>query len=627
MPRDSQLYSPMSQALLRAARMGRINKPAAPPMEQEKEPGEEDDADGDLDAGFAVRRWTLVPKHLEGPEPEFLAKRRKGLPSFYTGTMGPAGTSSGQMRKTKIKKIDSEGNVSIWDVLVPDGQIVEGEIIEEEPLMTEAPAPGTVVEGVGVVNSEGVVIAGDQVLSTPPRRRPPPPKRKGKGIAKGKRKRVGFVSISKGGPPPKRPNGHLAVSSISSSSGGYALKPANVSDVAMTEAAGNDTGGGDTPMQDGEDGGEEGSEDDEDGEEGEENDREEGEISPSPSFSKSPSKTPAANTLGPDGDQNQDIPALILSPPAAATAAIPPPDRDMSSSPDLPLAAATQHQHQHQQLHQPQQHIFQHAPLIRIEPAQESVVSIPAPETIAEIPESQHISIAEPPPPDSGSANAQLPIDHDLLDGLVAPTIPSPLSAPQSPPPLPPPAPQLQPQYLEQEQQAQQQLQPQEEEQQQQPQEVEQHQQQPQEEQQQQQSQEEEQHQQQPQKQEQQQHQEQHEQHEQRPLEPEQRPPEPEPEPEPEPGPEAQVQPPAPIDQEEAHNNNDNPNPNPNPNPNNSSTLGFPGSGEEYLLGSLERSISRTGDEVAATTSTNTTAAVITTPTAITTASTTITLG
>lgn len=410
MPRDSHLYSPMSQALLRAARMGRVNKQPPPLMEEEKEPREEDDADGELDAGFSIRRWTLVPKHLEGPEPEFLAKRRKGLPSFYAGTMGPAGTP-GNMRKTKIKKIDNEGNVSVWDVLVPEGQTVEGEILEEEPVMTEAPAPGTVVEGVGVVNSEGVVIASDQMLSTPPRRRPPPPKRKGKGIAKGKRKRVGFVSISKGGPPAKRTNGYLAAAPTG---GAYTAKPINVSDAAAigaaVGAASTETGGADTPMQDGEEGPEEGSEDDEDGEDGEENDREEGEVSPSPSFSKSPSKTPAANTTtsGPDLKHNHYIPSLALNPQPIITTTItlPPPNRDLSSSPDLPLAAT------------------QHAPLIRIEPAPDPPTPEPTPDN-KNIPTRQSSFLAKPPTPapDPAPAETHLPINPNLLN---SPTIPPP---------------------------------------------------------------------------------------------------------------------------------------------------------------------------------------------------------
>lgn len=418
MPKESHLYLPTAQAMLRAARNGKVKKFYPNAIEEEREPVEEEVAD---EPGFVVRKWALVPKVLEGPEPEYLAKRRKGLPSFYSGMTGPTGTP-GQMRRTRVKKTDSEGNVSVWDVLVPEGQTVEGEILEEESMMTEAPAPGTVVEGVGVVNAEGVVIAGDQVLATPTRRRPPPSKRKGKGAAKGKRKRVGFVSISKGGPPAKPTGTHLAVASLGSTS----AKPLSVSNV-VTEPASNGTGGGDTPMQDGEEGPEEGSEDDEEGEEGEDNDREGGDISPSPSLSKSPFKTPAINISGPDIDSVHDVPALILSPHAeslpngpptnASPTNGPPPDRDLSSSPDLPLAVT-------QNLYHGQ------TPLIRIEPAEETIL-VPAPETIEDIPTPQHISVAEPPAPEITSANAQLPADHDLLDGLAAPTIPPPPSAPQ----------------------------------------------------------------------------------------------------------------------------------------------------------------------------------------------------
>ncbi len=412
MPRDSHLYSPMSQALLRAARMGRVNQPPPAPAEDEKEPGDEDDGDGEPDAGFVVRRWTLVPKHLEGPEPEFLAKRRKGLPSFYAGTMGSTGTSA-QMRKTKIRKLDSEGNVSVWDVLVPEGQTVEGEILEEETAMTEAPAPGTVVEGVGVVNAEGVVIATDPVLPTPPRRRAPPPKRKGKGPAKGKRKRVGFVSISKGGPAPKPRNEHVAVGPT----GSDLVKPLGVSDAAVGARSSNGIGGVDTPMQEGEEGPEEGSEDDDEGEEGEDNDREEGELSPSPTLSKCLPKPPAANNSAPNGDLNHDIPALNLSPHTTQ----PPPNRDISSSPDLPLAATQTFQHTQ-------------APLIRIEPAPDTI-AVPASETIQDITPPQHVSVSETYTRKIDSANAQPPLDHDPFDTLTAPAIP-PLSSTRHPPPM-----------------------------------------------------------------------------------------------------------------------------------------------------------------------------------------------
>jgi hypothetical protein len=109
------------------------------------------------------------------------------------------------MRRTKFKKVDPEtGNISIYEAWVPEGHRIEGEItgdlqtIAEQsqvPVKPEAPAPGTVVEGVGIVNAEGVVVAeaGSAAVMTPPKRRPPPPKRKGKGIGKGRKKKVMFA--------------------------------------------------------------------------------------------------------------------------------------------------------------------------------------------------------------------------------------------------------------------------------------------------------------------------------------------------------------------------------------------------------------------------------------------------
>ena len=280
MPRDAHMYSPMSEALLRAARMGQVKKPATPLMDDDKEPGEDDDADGDLDMGFVAKRWAVVPKDMEGPEPEFLAKRRKGLPSIYTGATGPLGNTA-QMRKTKIRKLDTEGNSYIWEVLVPEGQAVEGEIVEEETSPTQAPAPGTVVEGLGVVNAEGVVIAGDQAMPTVNRRRPPPPKRKAKGPGRGRKKKVAFTSGSEGA---ATANGVSAAlnGSITGVDEGKSAKTEHGIQDGDTEM------GDENVLQEGEEGSEEGSE----GEEGEDGDREEGELSPSPTPAKSPAEPP-----------------------------------------------------------------------------------------------------------------------------------------------------------------------------------------------------------------------------------------------------------------------------------------------------------------------------------------------
>ena len=289
MPRDSHLLSPMSQDLLRAARMPQAKKPTTPLLEDDKEPGEDEDADGDVDTGFVAKRWAVLPKELEGPEPEFLAKRRKGLPSVHSGSLGSTG-NTGQMRKTKIRKIDTEGNNSVWEVLVPEGQTVEGEVVEEETSPTQAPAPGTVVEGVGVVNAEGVVIAGDQGVPAINKRRPPPPKRKAKGPGRGRKKKVAFVGAD-GAPTAIRPSGNL--DGILKAEDADSLRAGHGAQVGDTEMLDDSLlkDGDQEGDQEGEEGSEEGSEDDE----GEEGDREEGELSPSPSASRSPMKheTPA----------------------------------------------------------------------------------------------------------------------------------------------------------------------------------------------------------------------------------------------------------------------------------------------------------------------------------------------
>ena len=280
MPRDAHMYSPMSEALLRAARMSQIKKPATPSMDDEKEAGEDEDADGDFDVGFVAKRWAVLPKDMEGPEPEFLAKRRKGLPSVYTGATGPLG-STPQMRKTKIRKVDIEGNSYIWEVLVPDGQAVDGEIVEEETSPTQAPAPGTVVEGLGVVNAEGVVIAGDSAMPAASRRRPPPPKRKAKGPGRGRKKKVAFIPGMEG---TVIANGDGAILN------GLSARVHDDKSAKIEHGVpGGDTEMGDeTILQEGEEGSEELSE----GEDGEDGDREEGELSPSPTPAKSPAEPP-----------------------------------------------------------------------------------------------------------------------------------------------------------------------------------------------------------------------------------------------------------------------------------------------------------------------------------------------
>ena len=414
MPKDSHLLPPWSQALLRAARMGQVFRPPAPPVEEDKEPGDDEDADGEIEPGFIATKWGLVPRHLEGPEPEFLAKRRKGLSSLYGTVSGAVGASS-QMRKTKIKKTDNEGHEYVLEALVPEGQTVQGEVATEETTLSEAPAPGTVVEGVGVVNAEGVVIAGEPVQATPPRRKPPPPKRKAKGPGRGRKKKVAFASGPNGSIPSRDPNGPS--SGVVSEEGagitnGGSHRQTGDGDVEMGE---------DSMLQDGE----EGSEEEEEGEEGEEGDREDGELSPSPAAATaSPLQQPAEPDSEPVRGQSpvKTDPAILGLQPK----------RDPSSSPDLPLAATQNLQ----------------PPVIHIQPAESvelsGIVSGPEPQVLEPqaTPFFEPVSIEGPletsdsavteglpelvsvePPPQATvpAVEAELPAEHNPLDGLVEP--------------------------------------------------------------------------------------------------------------------------------------------------------------------------------------------------------------
>ena len=283
MPRDSQLLNPTSKALLRAARAGCIYIRQAA-----KEPEDIDMLDKEIteveeqpvvstaapappkaERSFVARKWATVPRHMEPPEVEFLAKRRPGLPSLYgAAAMGADGTTAvPQMRRTRFKKVDpASGNVSVYEAWVPEGHRIEGEIAadmqvvpenSEATVTPEMPAPGTVVEGVGTVNSEGVVVAeaGSASVSTPPKRRPPPPKRKGKGF-KGRRKKVMFA--------PGEGGDASAVHGAGTRTGDGSMEPDGVKEE-------------DGDASRAENGGQE--DEDEDGDEGEESDEGEGDES------------------------------------------------------------------------------------------------------------------------------------------------------------------------------------------------------------------------------------------------------------------------------------------------------------------------------------------------------------
>lgn len=319
MPRDSHLLPEVSQQLLRAARAGRLYRPPTPPIDDdEKENPPEEEEVKETQQGFVAKKWSLVPRHLEEPERDHLAKRRKGLPPTWGGgALGPLAPQTA-FRKTKVRKFDAEGNAHIYEVLAPEGQKIEGEVIEEDEALKSAPvetavAPGTVVEGVGIVNAEGVVVANDLLQPTPPRKKPPPPRRKPKrGPGRGKKK-VTF--------PDAGAAGLGAPSNMLNVPGTAASDAASESAVPSTQ--------GDTPMPDAQDGDEDetGSE----GEEGDDDGREEGELSPTPEPESIPPEAPALDT----SVAQSEAPPLPSTPPKP-DASVP---RDASSSPELPLAS------------------------------------------------------------------------------------------------------------------------------------------------------------------------------------------------------------------------------------------------------------------------------------------------
>lgn len=293
MPRDSHMLPEHSQQLLRAARSGRTIQPPAPPEDDDNELKDEEPEQKQVPVGFTVKKYVKVARHNEAPEPEYLAKRRKGLPSQYMN-----GQVQAPLRETKVKKLDAEGNVAIYKVLAPEGQAVEGEVAPTDAAIEVAPviaAPGTVVEGVGVVNAEGIVVANDILQQTPPRRRPPPPKKKKMkhiprpGPGRG-RKRVDFVEGAEGQATP--------------TPGADGVIPA-IRDLKEGEGGSVEPSDRDTPMGEAgedEESGEEGSEDEE-----QEQDQEDGTpVTPS----KAPTPVSAAPTSAPVVEMT-DAPGIV----------------------------------------------------------------------------------------------------------------------------------------------------------------------------------------------------------------------------------------------------------------------------------------------------------------------------
>jgi hypothetical protein len=175
MPKDSHLLPQHSQDLLRAARSGRIYKRPAPPEEEEVDADailgdKADKKDEDpKNTGFTARAWKLIPRHLEGPDVEYLAKRRKGV---VTVSKKSANSAPQVMTKATVKRMDAAGNEYVQDVVVPQGQPVDGEVLSQRVIQ----------------NPNGPALADGSLV--PSKRKIPPPRKKSKGTGKSKKKKV-----------------------------------------------------------------------------------------------------------------------------------------------------------------------------------------------------------------------------------------------------------------------------------------------------------------------------------------------------------------------------------------------------------------------------------------------------
>ena len=151
MPRDCQMLSSWTQYLLRAARSGKVGNKRKQDAEvdedkpEDEAPDEETKQSSTDERAYVAKKWKPLPDHSLEPEHKhfnFLAKRRRGLPNLY----GPDQQAVVvPMRKTKVQKADQNGEVAVYEVLVPEGQTIEGEIAESTELADVKPvtaAPG-----------------------------------------------------------------------------------------------------------------------------------------------------------------------------------------------------------------------------------------------------------------------------------------------------------------------------------------------------------------------------------------------------------------------------------------------------------------------------------------------------
>lgn len=337
LPRDTSLLLPHTQALLREARRPRLAKRKQEPTEDEKGE-EEDEVDKDVQTAWQAKKWSQIPAHLEEPDREYLAKRRKGLPSIHTAMAlqaAAAAVSAAPTRKTKVMKSDAEGNTTVYEVLVPEGQAIAGEVVEDTIMADAAPekaAPGTIIEGVGIANAEGLIVATD--LLQPPKRKNMPPKRIKKGGPGRGKKKVMFTGAEgqSSTATPMGPGGAVTSLAVGPNASGSAMDIDSTSRVAG-DGIDLQTGEGDGDEDDAEDG-EEGEEGDGDGDE--DDDREDGELSDveAPAVSTGPA-TPTTSAA--------PIASEVLEtlPPVEVASLLPPTLLQDSVEADAPVVASS----------------------------------------------------------------------------------------------------------------------------------------------------------------------------------------------------------------------------------------------------------------------------------------------
>jgi hypothetical protein len=118
--------------------------------------------------GYTVKTWKQIPRHLEGPDVEYLAKRRKHLKTVTSKpTAGPT------LTKATVKRTDATGTEYLQDVVVSSGQQIEGEVVSQ----TTIPDP----------NAQPVDPYA--VAPTPPKKKGPVIRKKAKGPGRGRKKK------------------------------------------------------------------------------------------------------------------------------------------------------------------------------------------------------------------------------------------------------------------------------------------------------------------------------------------------------------------------------------------------------------------------------------------------------